>query len=122
MQQPIRFIYQGTCADCGRYSDRGMAAANGLVICASCFQQQRQSQRHAEQRQDTNDIVYVEPDPALQEACLSVPFGRTGGLRITTDDGRVFKGPAYKWWIVAWQAQQAGAQHAKVEAIQWLYR
>ena len=42
MQQPIRFIYQGICTDCGRHTDRGMAAANGMVICASCFQQQRQ--------------------------------------------------------------------------------
>ena len=122
MQQPIRFIYHGTCADCGRYTNRGMAAANGMVICASCFQQQRRTQRQAQQRQDTNDIVYVKLDPALHEACQSVLIGRTGGLRITTDDGRVFQGPANKWWIVAWQAQQAGAQHATVEAIQWLYR
>ena len=117
MEQPIKFIYHGTCADCGRHTDRGMAAANGLVNCASCFQQQRQSQR-----QDTNDIVYVKLAPALHQACLSVLFGCSGGLRITTDDGRIFQGPTNKWWIVAWQAQQAGAQHAKVEAIQWLYR
>ena len=113
MQQPIKFIYQGTCTDCGCYSDRGMAAANGMVICASCFQQQRQ---------DTDTIVHVKLDPALHEACQSVLIGRTGGLRITADDGRIFQGPATKWWIVAWQAQQAGAQHAKIEAIQWLYR
>ena len=117
MQPPVKFNLSGTCADCGRYSDRGMAAANGMVICASCFQQQRQSQR-----QDTDSIVYVELDPALHEACQSVLIGRTGGLRITADDGRIFQGPANKWWIVAWQAQQAGAQHATVEAIQWLYR
>ena len=39
MQQPIRFIYQGVCANCGRHTDRGMAAANGLAIGTSCFQQ-----------------------------------------------------------------------------------
>ncbi len=123
MQPPIRFIYSGTCVTCGTDTSRGMAAANGMVVCANCFQQGREFQNQAQSHyREHNGINRIELDPALQKACASVPFYRVGGLRITADDGRVFEGPAFQWCLVAWRAQQAGVTCGKVQAIPWVYR
>lgn len=35
---PIEFKYQGRCMQCGKWTNEGSAAANGLVLCVSCFQ------------------------------------------------------------------------------------
>ena len=123
MQPPIKFNQSGICVTCRRHTSRGMTASNGLVICASCFQQGQQFQRQTQQRrQESDGIARIELDPALQDACTSVPFHSLGGLRITADDGRVFEGPAYQWCLVAWRAQQAGVTCGKVQAIPWVYR
>ena len=123
MQPPIQFNQSGTCKTCRRYTCRGIAAADGLVVCASCFQQGQRFQRQAHQcRQESDGIVRIELDPALQDACMGVPFHRLGGLRITADDGRVFEGPAYQWCLVAWRAQEAGVTCGKVQAIPWMFR
>ena len=123
MQPPIKFNQSGTCKTCRRYAYRGMAAADGMVVCASCFQQgQRFVCQAQEQRDTSNGFVRIVLDPSLQDACMSVPFHSLGGLRITADDGRVFEGPAYQWCNVAWRAQQAGVTCGKVQAIPWIYR
>ena len=123
MQPPIKFNQSGVCVTCRQDTRRGMTAANGLVICASCFQQGQQFQRLAQQRRhESNGIERIELDPALQDACTSLPFHSLGGLRITAHDGRVFEGPAYQWCLVAWRAQQAGVTRGKVQAIPWTYR
>ena len=123
MQPPIKFNQSGTCVTCCQHTSRGMTASNGLVICASCFQQGQQFQRQTQQRrQESDGIERIVLDPSLQDACMSVPFHSLGGLRITADDGRVFEGPAYQWCLVAWRAQEAGVTCGKVQAIPWVYR
>ena len=123
MRPPIMFNQSGTCRTCRRYTYQGMAAVDGMVVCASCFQQGRRFEYQAQEQRDTgNSIVRIELDPALQDACTSVPFYAMGGLRITGDDGRVFEGPAYQWCNVAWRAQEAGVTSGKVQAIPWVYR
>ena len=123
MRPPTLFNQSGTCKTCRSHTYRGMAAADGMVVCTSCFQQGQQFQRQAQQRrQESDGIARIELDPALQDACTSVPFHSMGGLRITADDGRVFEGPAYQWCLVAWRAQEAGVAHGKVQAIPWVYR
>ena len=123
MQPPTQFNQSGICVTCSRHTSRGMTASNGLVVCASCFQQGQQFQRQTQQRrQESDGIERIVLDPSLQDACMSVPFHSLGGLRITADDGRVFEGPAYQWCNVAWRAQQAGVTCGKVQAIPWIYR